>query len=100
MRLVSTPVRGFQGQDIETQPRIGEYPVRNLEVSSLLYADDVILLASSVQDLQRALERFAAECEAAGMRISTSKSETMVLSRKSVDCLLRVDGEILPRWRS
>ena len=63
----------------------------SLEVSSLLYADDVILLASSVQDLQRALERFAAECEAAGMRISTSKSEIMVLSRKRVDCLLRVD---------
>ncbi|KAI3355414.1 hypothetical protein L3Q82_018258 [Scortum barcoo] len=27
-----------------------------------------------VQDLQHVLERFAAECEAAGMRISTSKS--------------------------
>ncbi|KAI3365359.1 hypothetical protein L3Q82_010444 [Scortum barcoo] len=32
-----------------------------------------------VQDLQHVLERFAAECEAAGMRISTSKSEAMVL---------------------
>ncbi|KAI3356828.1 hypothetical protein L3Q82_003483 [Scortum barcoo] len=30
------------------------------------------------QDLQHVLERFAAECEAAGMRISTSKSEAMV----------------------
>ncbi|KAI3369738.1 hypothetical protein L3Q82_024404, partial [Scortum barcoo] len=29
-------------------------------------------------DLQHVLERFAAECEAAGMRISTSKSEAMV----------------------
>ncbi|KAI3359987.1 hypothetical protein L3Q82_014319 [Scortum barcoo] len=37
--------------------------------------DDVVLMASSGQDLQRVLERFAAECEAAGMRISTSKSE-------------------------
>ncbi|KAI3360329.1 hypothetical protein L3Q82_014641 [Scortum barcoo] len=34
------------------------------------------------QDLQHVLERFAAECEAAGMRISTSKSEAMVLDRK------------------
>ncbi|KAI3351808.1 hypothetical protein L3Q82_020641 [Scortum barcoo] len=41
----------------------------------MLFADDVVLLASSSQDLQRVLERFAAaECEAAGMRISTSKS--------------------------
>ncbi|KAI3356590.1 hypothetical protein L3Q82_017791 [Scortum barcoo] len=35
----------------------------------------------SSQDLQHVLERFAAECEAAGMRISTSKSEAMVLFR-------------------
>ncbi|KAI3367449.1 hypothetical protein L3Q82_026304 [Scortum barcoo] len=38
---------------------------------SLLFADDVVLMASSGQDLQHVLERFAAECEAAGMRIST-----------------------------
>ncbi|KAI3352435.1 hypothetical protein L3Q82_005389 [Scortum barcoo] len=50
-----------------------------------------------VQDLQRVLERFAAECEAAGMRISTSKSEAMVLDRKRVACPLRVGGEVLPQ---
>ncbi|KAI3352723.1 hypothetical protein L3Q82_019304 [Scortum barcoo] len=37
------------------------------------------------------LERFAAECEAAGMRISTSKSEAMVLDRKRVACPLQAD---------
>ncbi|KAI3374835.1 hypothetical protein L3Q82_021373 [Scortum barcoo] len=51
----------------------------NHRISSLLFADDVVLMASSGQDLQHVLERFAAECEAAGMRISsTSKSEAMV----------------------
>ncbi|KAI3370616.1 hypothetical protein L3Q82_007192 [Scortum barcoo] len=54
--------------------------------------DDVVLLASSGQDLQHVLERFAAECEAAGMRISTSKSEAMVLDRKRVACPLQ--GEV------
>ncbi|KAI3374252.1 hypothetical protein L3Q82_005946 [Scortum barcoo] len=49
------------------------------------------------QDLQHVLEWFAAECEAAGMRISTSKSEAMVLDRKRVACPLRVGGEILPQ---
>ncbi|KAI3371585.1 hypothetical protein L3Q82_024156 [Scortum barcoo] len=43
------------------------------------------------------LERFAAECEAAGMRISTSKSEAMVLDRKRVACPLQVGGEVLPQ---
>ncbi|KAI3359406.1 hypothetical protein L3Q82_002909 [Scortum barcoo] len=54
----------------------------------------------SSQDLQHVLERFAAECEAAGMRISTSKSEAMVLDRKRVACPLRVGwrgGEVLPQ---
>ncbi|KAI3355396.1 hypothetical protein L3Q82_018240 [Scortum barcoo] len=52
-------------------------------------------LHQSSQDLQHVLERFAAECEAAGMRISTSKSEAMVLDRKRVACPLRVSGEVL-----
>ncbi|KAI3368328.1 hypothetical protein L3Q82_008035 [Scortum barcoo] len=60
--------------------------------------DDVVLMASSSQDLQHVLERWlAAECEAAGMRISTSKSEAMVLDRKRVACPLQVGGEVLPQ---
>ncbi|KAK3509655.1 hypothetical protein QTP70_008402 [Hemibagrus guttatus] len=66
-------------------------------ISSLIFADDVVLLASSGLDLQHALERFAAECEAAGMRVSTSKSEAMVLDRKKVACTLQVGGEVLPQ---
>ncbi|KAK3569761.1 hypothetical protein QTP86_004186 [Hemibagrus guttatus] len=66
-------------------------------ISSLIFADDVVLLASSGQDLQHALGRFAAECEAAGMRVSTSKSEAMVLDRKNVACTLQVGGEVLPQ---
>ncbi|KAI3360319.1 hypothetical protein L3Q82_014632 [Scortum barcoo] len=72
----------------------------NHRISSLLFADDVVLMASSGQDLQHVLERFAAECEAAGMRISTSKSEAMVLDRKRVACPLQVGGESCLKWRS
>ncbi|XP_042604086.1 uncharacterized protein LOC122141275 [Cyprinus carpio] len=66
-------------------------------ISSLLFADDVVMLASSGQDIQHALGRFVTECEAAGMRISTSKSEAMVLSRKRVACPLQVGGDLLPQ---
>ncbi|TWW56347.1 hypothetical protein D4764_08G0003340 [Takifugu flavidus] len=59
--------------------------------------NDVVLLASSARDLQRSLDRFAAACEAAGMRISTSKSEAMVLNQKKVEWLLRVKEGILPQ---
>ncbi|KAI3375312.1 hypothetical protein L3Q82_021806 [Scortum barcoo] len=70
----------------------------NHRISSLLFADDVVLLASSSQDLQHVLEAgLQPKCEAAGMRISTSKSEAMVLDRKRVACPLRVGGEVLPQ---
>ena len=66
-------------------------------ISSLLFTDDVVLLGPSSQDLQHVLGRFAAECEAAGMRISTSKSDPMVLGQKKVACSLWVGGELLPQ---
>jgi len=44
----------------------------DLRIASLLFADNVVLLATSGCDLQYALGRFAAECEVVGMRVSTS----------------------------
>ncbi len=64
----------------------GRLQFGGLMIISLLFVDDVALMASSVCDLQHSLNRFASECEVAGMRISTSESEVMVLSRKPVDC--------------
>ncbi|KAK3508331.1 hypothetical protein QTP70_021477, partial [Hemibagrus guttatus] len=66
-------------------------------ISSLIFADDVVLLAPSSLDLQHALGHFAAECEAAGMRVSTSKSKAMVLDRKKMACTLQVGGKVLPQ---
>ncbi|KAK3563883.1 hypothetical protein QTP86_004822 [Hemibagrus guttatus] len=59
-------------------------------ISSLLFADDDVLLAPLSQDLQHALG-----CFSAGMRVSTSKSEALVLDRKKVACTLQVGGEFL-----
>ena len=62
------PVCDIHGQDIEDS-YIGEgLQIGGLGISSLLFADDLVLMASSACDLQ---------CEAAGMRISTAKSEAM-----------------------
>ncbi len=54
----------------------------DLRIGSQLFADDVVLLTSSSRDLQLSLDGLPAECEAAGIRISTSKFESMVLSQK------------------
>lgn len=68
----------------------------DLRISSLLFADDVVLLVSSNHG--QTTPQLAAECEGAGMRISTSKSETMVLNQKRVDHPLQGVGEqVLPQ---
>ena len=47
----------------------------------LLFADGIVLFISSNIELQVTLGKFAADCEVVGMRISTSKSEAMVLRK-------------------
>ena len=55
------------------------------------------LLAPSSQDLQHVLGQFAAVCEAAGMRISTSKSEA-IGSRPEKSGLLPLGWERAPAF--
>lgn len=58
----------------------------DLRTASKLSADEVVSLASLDRDLWSTVWRgFAAECEAAGMRVSTSKSEAMVLYWKTME---------------
>lgn len=69
----------------------------NNRISSLIFADNVVLLASSIQDLQHVLGQFATECKAAGMKINTSKSKAMVLHQKRLVSLYRLVKSCL-RW--
>lgn len=56
----------------------------------------MVPLASSGGGFQLTLEWFAAECEVTKIKISTSKSETMVLSLKKVECFHLVKDKLLP----
>ena len=60
------------------------------KISRVLFADGLVLLASSESSLQQALNGFAATCDIAGMKISTSKTEVPHLSRNPVQCSLQV----------
>ena len=51
-------------------------------VRRLLFADDLALLSSNESDIQYAFDRFSD----AGMKISTSNTQIMCLSRQPVQC--------------
>lgn len=58
---------------------------------------DVLFLTSSGSDLQFAAGWYATEFAVAGMRVSASMSETMVLSWKRVECSPHLMDELLPQ---
>ena len=64
-----------------TNVTLGEGNVRHL-----LFADDLALLSSNKSDLQYALDRFSDACLDAGIKINTTKTEIMFLSRHLVQC--------------
>jgi hypothetical protein len=71
--------------------------LEDIEVRSLLFADDTLLVASTEADHQCALDRFENECQAAGMGFSCAKTEVMLLSRRVGWGTLHVSGISLNR---
>ena len=60
------------------------------KINRLLFADDLVFLVSSKSGLQHTLNDFAAACGIAGMKISTSKTEVLHLSKIPVQCSMKV----------
>lgn len=93
LSFVFNTVCDIHGQYLSTD---GMRRVCGLQTSELhlFFADDMVF-ASSACDLQHALGQFAAECEAPGMKVSTSKSEATVVFWKKVDCTLQIQEKML-----
>ena len=70
----------------------GGVKIGECTVQRLLFADDLVLLNSTQNGLQQALDRFSDACSVARMKISTTKTETMCLSRQPKQCSLQIDG--------
>ena len=70
----------------------GGVKIGDCTVQRLLFADDLVLLDSTQNDLQQALDRFSDACSVAGMKISSTKTDTMCLYRQSKQCSLQIDG--------
>ena len=71
--------------------------IGNCKISRLLFADDLALLSLAESGLQRALNSFADVCNnnIVGMKISTAKTEVLLLSSNSHQCVLQVNGATL-----
>ena len=70
----------------------GRVKIGECTVQRLLFADGLVLLHSTQNGLQQALDRFSDACSVVGMKISTTKTETMCLSRQPKQCSFQVGG--------
>jgi len=67
---------------IDSNSRVDEgVIVGSCKIHYLLFADDLVLHASSEQGLLHTLHRFSAACDQAGMKISTKKTGIMYLQK-------------------
>ena len=66
--------------------------IRRCKISRLLFADNLVLPASSEYGPPTRINSFAASCDNVRMKISTFKTEVIHLSRNPVQCFLQVKG--------
>ena len=78
--------------EVEKGLKVGRQNITNLR-----YADDTVLLAKSVEDLQKLLDVVVRESELKGLLINCKKTECMVVSKKRdiPRCSLKVKDQII-----
>jgi reverse transcriptase-like protein len=65
------------------------------QFSKLAFADDLVLIEESKEELQKALDSFNKECSRLGMRVSVAKTKIMVCSRKPEAVSFKIGGSPL-----
>ena len=73
---------------------------RNTPPWAMLFADDLVLMSETVEEVKEALERWRAVIENKGLRISRSKTEYLVPSHQQG--VVKLEGEPLEtvyRWK-
>ena len=70
----------YMDRIVKKSESCGGVKIGDCNVQRLLFADALVLHDSTQNGLQQALDRFSDACSVAGMKISTTKTETMCLS--------------------
>ena len=82
----------YMDRIVKNSESCGGVKIGDCTVQRLLFADDLVLLGSTQNGLQQALDRFSDARSVDVMKISTTKTETMCLSRQPKQCSLQIDG--------
>ena len=65
----------------------------NCQIQVTMFADDTVLLAESEEDLKWNVEKLNEALKRHKLKVTWSKSNTMVFSRVPKECNLKIDGE-------
>ena len=90
----------YMDRIVKKSESCGGVKIGECTVQRLLFADDLVLLDSTQNGLQQALDRFSDACSVAVMKISTRETESMCLSRQPKQCSLKIDGVPLKSQRN
>ena len=69
-------------------------------INNLRYADDIVLIATSVSDLQQLVDRVRLASQKLGLIINTAKNKVMVSARATVVASIIVNGQSLEQVSS
>ena len=62
------------------------YPLVDENVNTICYADDATLIADNEEDLQRLLNRFSYSCAKFDLKISPTKTKSLIISKVPLKC--------------
>ena len=71
------------------------YGYNDVRVATLLYADDLVLLAESQTDLQEMTDKLNDSCTRLGLKINVGKTEAIVFSKEKRPCTLSIRGTVI-----
>ena len=83
----------YMDRIVKKSESCGGVKIGECTVQRLLFADDLVLLDPTQNGLQQALDGFSDACSVAGMKISSTKTETMCLSRQPKQCSLQINSD-------
>ena len=75
--------------------KIGNWLMKPTTVSELAFADDLVLIAKSEEDLQHNLNIWNREFIKKNMRPNVAKTETMIISREEQKHNIKLEGQTL-----